>query len=77
MRDVLADEATWEDMFSRERDPKIEEMTIDRMTAEMRADMESDQNSEEEPDDIIPESMMALKRDIDMMTPQDLIDGDE
>ena len=75
--DVLADEAAWDAMFAREREPKVEELTLDRITAEMRADLDALAEGDEEPDDIIPESMMSLKRDIDMMTPQDIIEEDE
>lgn len=75
--DVLADEGEWNRMFSREASPRVKEMTLAQMTEEMRADLDAATNEEEEPDDIIPASMMSMKHEIDMMTPQDIVEGDE
>lgn len=77
LSDVMESEESWEEMFARERDYEDKVMTVDMMTAEVRAELEGEQPEDEDaPDDIIPESMMSLKRDIESMTPQD-IDPDE
>lgn len=76
LSDVLSSRQEWDAMFARELDVTRHAKTIEMMTAELRDELDSDA-PEEEPDDIIPESMMSLKREIDSMTPQDIRPGDE
>lgn len=74
--DVLASEQAWDRMFAREAAPPTKEVSLAQMTEEIRNEIAADQD-EEEPDDIIPSSMLSLKRDMDSMTPQDIAPEDE
>lgn len=74
--DVLSSEEEWLKVSEREVTPPVREESLLMMTEEMRNEIEAEQD-EDEPDDIIPSSMLSLKRDMDSMTPQDIAPEDE